>query len=142
MDEIFTKLRGLEIEIVDQAEVDNVKKPPTLKRKKRGAWTCSTIRCGCISSRWGQVALLTREQEVEISKRIEDAETEVTKIIYSLGFAAKGTYRPPPKKLLAEPPRERFDRVILEKTSADNRDGHLRAPAPAGGKRPRNGSKS
>ena len=37
----------------------------------------------------GQVPLLTREQEVEISKRIEDAENEFKKIIYSLGFAGK-----------------------------------------------------
>jgi hypothetical protein len=37
----------------------------------------------------GQVALLTREQEVEISKRIEAAENEIRKIIYSLGFAGK-----------------------------------------------------
>ncbi len=37
----------------------------------------------------GQVPMLTREQEVEISKRIENAETEITRIIYSLGFAGK-----------------------------------------------------
>ena len=33
----------------------------------------------------GQVPLLTREQEVEISKRIEDAELEVKRILYGLG---------------------------------------------------------
>src|ERR1019366_3502748 len=72
----------------------------------------------------GQVALLTREQEVEISKRIEAAENEVGKIIYSLGFAGK-EHIALAEKLLVEPPRERFDRVILDK-KADNRNAHLR----------------
>jgi RNA polymerase primary sigma factor len=61
---------------------------------------------------------------VEISKRIEDAETEVTKIIYSLGFAGK-EHIALAEKLAAEPPRERFDRVVLEK-KVDSRDAHLR----------------
>ena len=72
----------------------------------------------------GQVPLLTREQEVEISKRIEAAENEVRKIIYSLGFAGK-EHIALAEKLLAEPPRERFDRVILDK-KVDSRDAHLR----------------
>src|SRR5208282_6184271 len=72
----------------------------------------------------GQVALLTREQEVEISNRIEAAESEITRIIYSLGFAGK-EHIALAEKLLAEPPRERFDRVILEK-KVDDRIAHLR----------------
>src|SRR4029077_5741589 len=67
----------------------------------------------------GQVALLTREQEVEISKRIEAAENEVSKIIYSLGFAGK-EHIALAEKLLVDPPRERFDRVILDH-EVDNR---------------------
>jgi RNA polymerase primary sigma factor len=73
----------------------------------------------------GQVALLTREQEVEISKRIEAAENEVRKIIYSLGFAGK-EHVALAEKLLADPPRERFDRVVLD-NKIDSRDAHLRA---------------
>src|SRR5208282_5201805 len=72
----------------------------------------------------GQVALLTREQEVEISNRIEAAENEIGRIIYSLGFAGK-EHIALAEKLLAEPPRERFDRVILDK-KVDNRNAHLR----------------
>ena len=37
----------------------------------------------------GQVPLLTREQEVEISKRIEDAEIEVQKYLHRFGFTAE-----------------------------------------------------
>jgi RNA polymerase primary sigma factor len=124
LDEIYSKLRALEIEIVDQAEVDNVKKSETDEE--------DTTRLDILDdpvrmylNQMGQVALLTREQEVEISKRIEAAEAEVTKFIYSLGFAGK-EHIALAEKLLAEPPRERFDRVILEK-KVDSRDVHLRA---------------
>ncbi|HEY3931246.1 MAG TPA: RNA polymerase sigma factor RpoD [Verrucomicrobiae bacterium] len=124
LDEVFTKLRSLDIEIVDQAEVDRVKTPETEED--------DTSRLDILDDpvrmylkQMGLVALLTREQEVEISKRIEAAETEIRKIIYSLGFAGK-EHIALAEKLLAEPPRERFDRVILEK-KVDSRDAHLRS---------------
>jgi RNA polymerase primary sigma factor len=60
----------------------------------------------------GQVPLLTREQEVEISKRIEDAEIEVQKYLYLFGFTASG-YLALADKLMRG--KERFDRVILDK---------------------------
>jgi RNA polymerase primary sigma factor len=68
--------------------------------------------------------LLTREQEVEICKKIEDAETEMKNIVYSLGFTAK-EHIAIAEKLLSEPPKERFDRVIVDKKIA-NREGHLK----------------
>ena len=124
LDHIFAKLRSLDIEIVDQAEVDRVKTPGTEEE--------DTTRLDILDDpvrmylkQMGQVALLTREQEVEISKRIEAAENEVRKIIYSLGFAGK-EHIALGEKLLVEPPRERFDRVILDK-KVDNRNAHLRA---------------
>ena len=124
LDQIFAKLRSLDIEIVDQAEVDRVKTPGTEEE--------DTTRLDILDDpvrmylkQMGQVALLTREQEVEISKRIEAAENEVRKIIYSLGFAGK-EHIALAEKLLVEPPRERFDRVILDK-QADNHNAHLRA---------------
>ncbi|MGD0209067.1 MAG: RNA polymerase sigma factor RpoD [Verrucomicrobiota bacterium] len=124
LDQIFAKLRSLDIEIVDQAEVDRVKTPGTEEE--------DTTRLDILDDpvrmylkQMGQVALLTREQEVEISKRIEAAENEVRKIIYSLGFAGK-EHIALAEKLLVEPPRERFDRVILDK-KVDNRNAHLRA---------------
>ena len=72
----------------------------------------------------GKVPLLTREQEVEICKRIEDAEIEMKRIVYGLGFAAK-EHIAIAEKLLSEPPKERFDRVVVDKKVA-NREGHLR----------------
>src|SRR5215471_1594636 len=72
----------------------------------------------------GKVPLLTREQEVEICKKIEDAEVEMKRIVYSLGFTAK-EHIAIAEKILSEPPKERFDRVIVDKKIA-NREGHLK----------------
>jgi RNA polymerase primary sigma factor len=60
----------------------------------------------------GQVPLLTREQEVEISKRIEDAEVNVLKHINKYGFVVN-LYLDLASKLLDG--KERFDRVIQDK---------------------------
>src|SRR5437764_15190911 len=60
----------------------------------------------------GQVPLLTREQEVEISMRIEDAEINVQKHVSQFGFIPRA-YLDLGQKLLDG--RERFDRVILDK---------------------------
>ena len=125
LDEVFAKLRAHEIEIVDQAEVDQAPKAEVEEEEEDGRSRVDSLDdpVRAYLNQMGQVALLTREQEVEISKRIEDAETEVQKIIYRLGFAGK-EHIALAEKLLAEPPRERFDRVILEKNVA-NRESHL-----------------
>src|SRR5205814_6576049 len=60
----------------------------------------------------GQVPLLTREQEVEISKRIEEAENMVQQHINRFGFTAQA-HLDLARKLTEG--RERFDRVILDK---------------------------
>ena len=71
----------------------------------------------------GQVPLLTREQEVEISKRIEDAEIEVQKYLHLFGFTAKG-YLALADKLMRG--KERFDRVILDK-KIESRERYMKA---------------
>jgi RNA polymerase primary sigma factor len=123
LDLIFAKLRSLEIEIVDQAEVDRVK-TAEVEEEDTARLDILDDPVRMYLKQMGQVALLTREQEVEISKRIEAAENEVRRIIYGLGFAGK-EHIALTEKLLVEPPRERFDRVILDK-KVDNRSGHLR----------------
>ncbi|HTA94562.1 MAG TPA: RNA polymerase sigma factor region1.1 domain-containing protein, partial [Verrucomicrobiae bacterium] len=122
LDEVFSKLRALEIEIVDQADADNVKNPE-IEEDDSNRLDVFDDPVRMYLRQMGLVALLTREQEVEISKRIEAAEAELAKIIYSLGFAGK-EHIALAEKLLAEPPRERFDRVVLEK-KVDGRDAHL-----------------
>ncbi|HXR03364.1 MAG TPA: RNA polymerase sigma factor RpoD [Verrucomicrobiae bacterium] len=124
LDQLFARLRTLEIDIVDQAEVDRVKTPEA-EEDDHDRLDILDDPVRMYLKQMGQVALLTREQEVEISKRIEAAENEVRKIIYSLGFAGK-EHAALAEKLLADPPRERFDRVVLDQ-KVDSRDAHLRA---------------
>jgi RNA polymerase primary sigma factor len=123
LDEVFGKLRSLEIEIVNQAEVDRVK-TAEVEEEDSSQLDALDDPVRMYLKQMGQVALLTRQQEVEISRRIEAAENEVRKTIYGLGFAGK-EHIALVEKLLTEPPRERFDRVILDK-KVDNRIAHLR----------------
>jgi len=125
LDEIYSKLRNLEIEIVDQAEVDRVKQPEPEEEEDKARLDILDDPVRMYLKQMGQVPLLTREQEVEISKRIEDAENEVKRIIYSFGFAGK-EHIALAEKLISEPPKERFDRVILDK-KIEGRDNHLKA---------------
>ncbi|MBE0544501.1 MAG: RNA polymerase sigma factor RpoD [Verrucomicrobia bacterium] len=125
MDDIYIKLRNLEIEIVDQAEVDRVKQPEAEEEEDKTRLDILDDPVRMYLKQMGQVPLLTREQEVEISKRIEDADNEVKRIIYGLGFAGK-EHIALAEKLIAEPPKERFDRVVIDK-KVDSRDQYLRA---------------
>jgi RNA polymerase primary sigma factor len=129
LDALLTKLRSLDVEIVmDQAEADRAAKPA---EPAQPAEEDEDARLEILDdpvrmymNQMGKVPLLTREQEVEICKRIEEAELEMKRIVYSLGFTAK-EHIAIAEKLLSEPPKERFDRVIVDKKIA-NREGHLR----------------
>ncbi len=115
---IMERLRNMEFDIIDASEVDR------FKDKKRDAdddldddskdqkldILDDPVRM--YLKQMGQVPLLTREQEVEISKRIEDAEIEVSKQLHLFGFVADN-YLELADKLLKG--KERFDRVILDK---------------------------
>src|ERR1051325_5959477 len=123
LDELYTKLRTLDVEIVDQAEVERANTQEQEEDEDaRLEILDDPVRM--YMNQMGKVPLLTREQEVEICKRIEDAELEMKRIVYSLGFAAK-EHIAIAEKLLSEPPKERFDRVVIDKKIA-NREGHLR----------------
>src|ERR1041385_1322189 len=124
LDELYTKLRGLDVEIVDQAEVERAKpaEPEEEAEDTRLEVLDDPVRM--YMNQMGKVPLLTREQEVEICKRIEEAEAEMKRLVYALGFTAK-EHIAIAEKLLSEPPKERFDRVVVDKKVA-NREGHLR----------------
>jgi RNA polymerase primary sigma factor len=129
LDEIYTKLKNLDIEIVDSAEESRSNKqqqeqPEEEETADRSRLDILDDPVRMYMSQMGKVPLLTREQEVEICQRIETAEVEMKRIIYSFGFAAK-EHVALAEKLLSEPPKERFDRVIVDKKVA-SRDHHLR----------------
>ncbi|MGD0745755.1 MAG: RNA polymerase sigma factor RpoD [Verrucomicrobiota bacterium] len=128
LDALLTKLRSLDVEIVmDQAEAERTRQPEPAQPQEEDEDARLEILDDPVRmymNQMGKVPLLTREQEVEICKRIEEAEIEMKRIVYSLGFTAK-EHIAIAEKLLSEPPKERFDRVIVDKKIA-NREGHLR----------------
>ena len=128
LDALLSKLRSLDVEIVmDQAEAERAKQPEPAQQQEEDEDARLEILDDPVRmymNQMGKVPLLTREQEVEICKRIEEAELEMKRIVYSLGFTAK-EHIAIAEKLLSEPPKERFDRVIVDKKIA-NREGHLR----------------
>ncbi len=126
LDEILAKLKSLEVEIVEQLDSAPRQKPTESAsdaEKSRLDILDDPVRM--YLKQMGQVPLLTREQEVEISKRIEAAEMEVKRILYSLGFTAK-EHIALAEKLTADPPKERFDRVTVDKV-IETREKHLKA---------------
>jgi len=124
LEDVYVKLRNLEVEIVDQAEVDRIKQSEMEEADEKVRLDVLDDPVRMYLKQMGQVPLLTREQEVEISKRIEAAENEVRRIVCSFGFAAK-EHIALTEKLLSKPPKERFDRVILDKQIETPRQ-HLR----------------
>ncbi|MDB4745834.1 RNA polymerase sigma factor RpoD [Verrucomicrobia bacterium] len=124
LEEVYSRLRNLDVEIVDQAEVDRIKKSDEVEEDDASRLDILDDPVRMYMKQMGKVPLLTREQEVEICKRIEAAEIEQRRIIYSMGFAGK-EHIALAEKLIAEPPKERFDRVILDK-KIDSREKHLK----------------
>ncbi|HET6888447.1 MAG TPA: RNA polymerase sigma factor RpoD [Candidatus Udaeobacter sp.] len=119
LDLILTRLRRLEIDIIEASEVDRYKdgKKDTeedLEEEERTETKVDILDdpVRMYLKQMGQVPLLTREQEVEISKRIEEAEGMVLKHINRFGFIAQA-HLDLALKLIEG--RERFDRVILDK---------------------------
>jgi RNA polymerase primary sigma factor len=124
LDDIYSKLRTLEVDIVDAAEVDRIKQSEAEEEDEKSRLDILDDPVRMYLKQMGQVPLLTREQEVQISKRIEDAERGIKEIVYCLGFAGK-EHLALAEKLVAEPPKERFDRVILDSKSG-GRERHVR----------------
>ncbi len=118
LDMILTRLRRLEIDVIEASEVDRYKdgkKDADEDEEDERTEPKVDILDDPVRMylrQMGQVPLLTREQEVEISKRIEEAEGMVQKHISRFGFVARA-HLELARKLLEG--RERFDRVILDK---------------------------
>jgi len=127
LDQIYSKLNNLEVEIVDQSEVDRVKQPEAAEEeeeKEKGRLDILDDPVRMYMRQMGKVPLLTREQEVAICQRMEASENDQKRLIYSFGFAAK-EHIALAEKLISEPPKERFDRVIVDK-KIESRDRHLK----------------
>jgi len=125
---VIAQLRGVEIELIDSSDVDRVKdKKPDDEEEEKDEKPDTRLDIlddpvRMYLKQMGQVPLLTREQEVEISKRIEEAEIKVQEILYRFGFVARA-HLDLAQKLIDM--RERFDRVILDK-KIESRESYMK----------------
>ncbi|HNR72062.1 MAG TPA: RNA polymerase sigma factor RpoD [Verrucomicrobiota bacterium] len=115
LDQVLLKLRGLDVEIIDAAEVDHGRRPDGEEEGEEKRYDLLDDPVRLYLRQMGKVPLLTREQEVAICQRIEAAEAEARRILQSFGLAPK-EYLALAEKLLATPPRERFDRVVADQS--------------------------
>ena len=125
---IIMRLNNMEFDIIDASQVDKVGE--IRKQKEEGAPHKPQAKLDILDDpvrmylkQMGQVPLLTREEEVEISKRIEIAENKAQEILHRFGFASK-LYLDVANRLYES--KERFDRVISDK-EINSRDKYMRS---------------
>ena len=116
-------LRGMDIEIIDASEVERFRseheQEEQRSRSSRMDFFDDPIRM--YLHQMGQVPLLTREQEVEICKRIEVAESKEREMFNQFAFTPR-LYLELLDRL--ETGTERFDRVVTDKFS-ESRDVYM-----------------
>jgi RNA polymerase primary sigma factor len=119
VERVIEKLRKLDIEVVRDAidletPVADAQVVPEKTRTATSRADSSVIDdpVRMYLKQMGQVPLLTREQEVEISKRIEEAEINSKRLLHRFGFAPQA-YFDMIERLKTS--KERFDRVISDK---------------------------
>jgi RNA polymerase primary sigma factor len=116
-------LRGMDIEIIESSSPEKAEKDEAKNKKARRSrldFFDDPVRM--YLHQMGQVPLLTREQEVEICKRIETAETQVKALFNRLGVAPL-MYLDIADRLTNHD--ERFDRIVTDKF-VESRDRYLR----------------
>ena len=114
--EITERLKQLEINPIDEKS----KKITSQKKTKRPDILDDPVRL--YLQQMGQTPLLTREQEVEVSKRIESAEKEANKYFKLFGVLPELYERQADKLLKAT---ERFDRITTDKT-VESREEYIK----------------
>lgn len=116
-------LRNMDIEIIEASEVERFKleheQEDMRSRANRMDFFDDPIRM--YLHQMGQVPLLTREEEVEICKRIENAEKQEREMFNQFAFTPR-LYLELIDRL--ETGTERFDRVVTDKF-ADSRDVYM-----------------
>jgi RNA polymerase primary sigma factor len=120
IDQVLIFLSGMDIQVLNQAEVERQKERKKEAKELEGLTKrpegTSDDPVRMYLKEMGSVPLLTREEEVEISKRIEKAQIQIEKIIMRFRYSMReaisiGTY------LIQN--KERFDKVISEKEVTD-----------------------
>jgi RNA polymerase primary sigma factor len=122
---VISIFNNLEIKLLDSAEVEKFKKNKEEKEDESARSNQSDMLDDPVRmylKQMGQVPLLSREEEVEISKRIEVAEIAALKRIYAVSLTASFHLDICQKLIDRE---ERFDRVVLDK-KIDSREGYFK----------------
>ncbi len=125
IDGFILMLRGMDIEIIDSSDVEEFKKQAEKHDRAEQAKTFDVMDdpIRMYLHQMGQVPLLTRSQEVEICKRIEEAEINARALFKQFGFSIEA-YLNLGQRL--HDGNERFDRIIVDK-HGDSRDKYFRA---------------
>ncbi|RFC46120.1 MAG: RNA polymerase primary sigma factor [Verrucomicrobia bacterium] len=134
IEEILERLRAMEFEIIDAADVEDLKTEPKNdspesseddQEEPREESKLETLDdpVRMYLKQMGQVPLLTRDQEVEISKRIEIADSTIVRVIHRFGFVADA-YLDLSSKLLDG--TERLDRLVVDK-KLESRERYMKA---------------
>ena len=120
IDQILIFLSGMDIQILNQIEVERQK-----ERKKEAKELEGSVKRSEGTSddpvrmylkEMGSVPLLTREEEVEISKRIEKAQIQIEKIIMRFRYSTREAISIANYLISG---KDRFDKVVSEKEVSD-----------------------
>jgi RNA polymerase primary sigma factor len=120
IDQVLIFLAGMDIQVLNQAEVERQKEKKKEAKElegiaKRGEGTPDDpVRM--YLKEMGSVPLLTREEEVDISKRIEKAQIQIQGIITRFRYSAKEAISIASAIIAG---KDRFDKVISEKEVTD-----------------------
>ena len=120
LDGVLIHLSGMDIQVLNQSEVDKQterkREAKELEGISKRAEGSSDDPVRMYLKEMGSAPLLTREEEVEISKRIEKAEIQVEKIILRFRYSIRESISVAVYLLTG---KERFDKIIAEKNIAD-----------------------
>ncbi|MGB0415629.1 MAG: RNA polymerase sigma factor region1.1 domain-containing protein, partial [Coraliomargarita sp.] len=115
IENVISILQNLEIEVLDDNQVEAYKQRQEETEEKEVRTSQNDILDDPVRmylKQMGQVPLLTREEEVAISKRIEQAELRAQDALFSTALTLEFQNDVVQKLLNRE---ERFDRVVLDK---------------------------
>lgn len=135
IDEVLTRLRAMEIKVIEEAD-------GVIARQRQAAATvegapveekADSTKLDMLDDpvrmylrQMGQVPLLTREQEIQISKRIEKAEVSLHHCLQNVGFVGHN-YLQFAESLAGG--MERFDRLVIDR-KAEERDTYFKKLTP------------
>jgi len=115
IDNVLSILQNLEIEILEPDQVEDYKQRQEEAEEEESRSSQHDILDDPVRmylKQMGQVPLLTREQEVEISKRIENAELKAQEALFEAATVGRCIATLGAKLLNRE---ERFDRIVIDK---------------------------